>query len=246
MTQAFLDSGAKVGGAAQVIQDSDFSSPNFLALPGEISTAEAAAGVAQAVKARWGRIDGLIHLIGGFAGGTRVDETDDETLDKMLAVNLRAAFYFIKAVVPGMRTEGSGRILAIGSRTAVTPTAGLGVYSVSKAALVSLVQTVALENKDRGITVNVVLPSTMDTPANRKAMPAADPARWVAPSQVAALLVHLASDAASNIQSPGLERPPSPPTPLGGNVGSGALTLLHQGRGLNQFPVSDTRSQEPE
>ena len=117
----------------------------------------------------------------------------------MLAMNLRAAFHFIKAVVPGMRAQGSGRILAIGSRTAVVPTATLGAYSASKAALVSLVQTVALENKDRGITANVILPGTMDTPANRKAMPDADPARWVAPAQVAALLVHLASDAGSNI-----------------------------------------------
>ena len=170
-----------------------------MAISGEVSTAEAAAVVAQKVKARWGRVDGLIHLIGGFAGATRVDETNDEIFDKMLAMNLGAAFYFIKAVVPVMRAQGSGRIIAIGSRTAVAPTATLGVYSASKAALVSLVQTVALENKDRGITGNVILPGTMDTPANRKAMPDADPARWVAPSQVAALLVHLASDAASNI-----------------------------------------------
>ena len=199
VTQAFLEAGARVGGAAQAIRDSDFSSSDFMAIPGEVSTAEAAAAVAQKVKARWGRVDGLVHLIGGFTGGTRVEETNDETLDKMLAMNLHAAFHFIKAVVPGMRAQGSGRILAIGSRTAVIPTATLGVYSASKAALVSLVQTAALENKDRGITANVILPGTMDTPANRKAMPDADPARWVAPSQVAALLVHLASDAASNI-----------------------------------------------
>ena len=140
VTQAFLDSGAKVGGAAQAIQDSDFSSANFMALSGEVSTAEAAAAVAQKVKARWGRIDGLIHLIGGFAGGTRVEDTSDETLDKMLAMNLCAAFHFIKAVVPGMRAQGSGRIIAIGSRTAVIPTATLGVYSASKAAVVSLVR----------------------------------------------------------------------------------------------------------
>jgi NAD(P)-dependent dehydrogenase (short-subunit alcohol dehydrogenase family) len=199
VTQAFLDAGAKVGGAAHSIHDSDFSSPNFMAISGQVSTAEAAAAVVRQVKARWGRIDSLIHLIGGFAGGARVDETDDETFDKMLAMNLRAAFHFIKAVVPGMRAQGTGRIVAIGSRAAVVPTATLGVYSASNAALVSLVQTVALENKDRGITANVILPGTMDTPANRKAMPDADPTRWVAPSQVAAMLVHLASDAASNI-----------------------------------------------
>jgi NAD(P)-dependent dehydrogenase (short-subunit alcohol dehydrogenase family) len=199
VTRAFLDAGAKVGGAAQAIRDSDFSHPDFMALSGEVSTADAAAGVVRAVQARWGRIDALIHLIGGFVGGARVDETSDETFDNMLAINFRTAFYFIKAVLPAMREQKSGRIVAIGSRTAVVPTATLGAYSASKAALVSLVQTVALENKDRGITANVVLPGTMDTPVNRASMPASDPTRWVPPSQVAALLVHLASDASSNI-----------------------------------------------
>jgi len=199
VTRAFLDAGANVGGVSQAIRDSDFPGPTFIALPGEVSSAAAAAGVVQKVIGRWGRLDALVHLIGGFAGGQRVDETDDETLDRMLAMNLRAAFYFIRAVVPGMREQGSGRILAIGSRTAVVPTPTLGVYSASKAALVSLIQTVALENKDRGIAANVILPGTMDTPANRKAMPDVDPSRWVAPAQVAELLVHLASDQAANI-----------------------------------------------
>jgi NAD(P)-dependent dehydrogenase (short-subunit alcohol dehydrogenase family) len=75
----------------------------------------------------------------------------------------------------------------------------VGAYSASKAALVSLVRTIALENKDRGISANVILPGTMDTPANRAAMPGADPAKWVQPAQVASLLVHLATDLASQI-----------------------------------------------
>lgn len=103
-----------------------------------------------------------------------------------------------RAVVPDMRVRASGRILAIGSRTAVDPQPMAGAYSASKAALVSLVQ-IALENKDRGISANVILPGTMDTPANRSAMPDADPAKWVQPLQVASLLVHLASDEASQI-----------------------------------------------
>jgi len=199
VTQAFLDAGAMVGGAAQEIRDSDFSNPNFMALSGAVSTAAEAAAVAQKVKARWGRIDGLMHLIGGFAGGTRVEETTDETFEKMLAMNLRAAFHFIRAVVPGMREQGWGRIVAIGSRTAVVPTAMVGAYAASKAALVSLVETVALENKDRGITANVILPGTMDTPANRDAMPQADFSKWVDPRQVATLAAWLASDEASQV-----------------------------------------------
>ena len=114
-------------------------------------------------------------------------------------MNLRAAFHMFRAVLPDMRARGAGRILAIGSRTAVDPQPMVGAYSASKAALVSLVRTIALENKDRGISANVILPGTMDTPANRAAMPGADPAKWVQPAQVASLLVHLASDEASQI-----------------------------------------------
>jgi NAD(P)-dependent dehydrogenase (short-subunit alcohol dehydrogenase family) len=98
-----------------------------------------------------------------------------------------------------MRLQGSGRILAIGSKAAVEPAPMAGLYAASKAALVSLVRTVARENSDRKITANVVLPGTMDTPANRKSDPKADPSKWVQPIQVAQLLVHLMSDSSSQI-----------------------------------------------
>jgi NAD(P)-dependent dehydrogenase (short-subunit alcohol dehydrogenase family) len=117
----------------------------------------------------------------------------------MLDLNYRAAFFMARAVLPPMRQQGGGRILAVASRQAVEPGALVGAYSASKAALVALVRTIALENKDRSISANTVLPATMDTPANRAAMPDADRSQWVQPSQVAALLVHLASDAAAQI-----------------------------------------------
>ncbi len=199
VTKAFLDAGARVAGVAKKIQDSDFRHPNFVATSAELGSADAARAVVSATIAKWGKIDALVHLVGGFAGGKSVADTDDAMLDQMFDVNLRAAFHMFRAVLPDMRTRGSGRILAIGSRTAVEPQPMLGAYSASKAGLVSLVRTVALENKDRGISANVILPGTMDTPANRAAMPAADPAKWVQPAQVASLLVHLASDHASQI-----------------------------------------------
>ena len=199
VTQAFLNAGARVAGVAKKIQGSDFPHPNFIATSAELGSADAARAVVTATIAKWGRIDALVHLVGAFAGGKSVAETDDTTLDQMLEVNLRAAFNMFRAVVPDMRVRASGRILAIGSRTAVDPQPMAGAYSASKAALVSLVQTIALENKDRGISANVILPGTMDTPANRSAMPDADPAKWVQPLQVASLLVHLASDEASQI-----------------------------------------------
>jgi len=199
VTKAFLDAGAQVAGVSRRIQDSDFGHPNFKAFPGEITSGESARTVCSAVVAKFGRIDVLVHLVGAFNGGKPVSETDDDTFRSMLDANLVAAFYIIRAVLPDMRTRGSGRILAIGSKAAIAPAPMIGAYAASKAALVSLVRTVAIENKDRGITANVVLPGTMDTPTNRAAMPKADPSKWVQPAQVASMLVHLATDEASQI-----------------------------------------------
>ena len=148
---------------------------------------------------KFGKIDVLVHVMGGFAGGASVAETDDATWQKMMDINLNAAFYVFRAVVPVMRQAEHGRIIAIGSRQAVQPAAGVGAYSASKAALVSLVQTVALENKDKNIRANVILPGTMDTPANRAAMPKANFERWVKTSHVAELVVMLAGEAGDEI-----------------------------------------------
>jgi NAD(P)-dependent dehydrogenase (short-subunit alcohol dehydrogenase family) len=199
VTNAFLEAGARVAGVAKEIQNSDFPHPNFIAYSAELGSAEAARATVAAVIAKWERIDALVHLVGAFTGGKSVAETSDDDLEQMLDANLRTALHMIRAVLPDMRSRGAGRILAIGSKTAVDPQPMLGAYSASKAALVSLVRTVALENQDRGITANVILPGTMDTPANRAAMPGADAAKWVQPAQVASLLVHLASDQASQI-----------------------------------------------
>jgi NAD(P)-dependent dehydrogenase (short-subunit alcohol dehydrogenase family) len=198
VTKAFLETGARVAGVSRSIADSDFPSPNFHAISADLN-AETATNIAAAVVQKWGRIDTLIHLVGGFAGGQSVDATTEETLERMLDMNFRTAFHTLRAVLPGMRAQGAGRIVAIGSKAAIDPSPGLSAYAASKAALVSLIRTVAAENRDAGITANVVLPGTMDTPANRAAMPAADPSKWVQPAHVASLLVYLASDQAAQI-----------------------------------------------
>lgn len=199
VTRAFLDSGATVFGVSKAISDAEFSHPAFHALAAEVKTGAQAAELAGRVRREAGRIDALVHLVGGFAGGKTVDETDDDTVERMIDVNFRAAFYLFRAVLPVMRSQRSGAIIAIGSRTAVDPQPMLAAYSASKAALVSLVRTIALEGKPDGISANVVLPGTMDTPGNRAANPAADPAQWVQPQQVASLLLHLASAQASQL-----------------------------------------------
>ena len=199
VTNAFLAAGATVVGVSRSIQAGDFPHPAFTAMPAELADPAAAKALVSDVAARFGRIDALVHAMGGFAGGARVDETDDATLERMLDLNFRSAFYVVRAVLPQMRRQASGRILAVASRQGVEPAAMVGAYSASKAALVSLIRTVALENKDRGISANTVLPGTMDTPANRVGDPEADRSHWVQPAHVAALLVHLASDAAAHI-----------------------------------------------
>jgi NAD(P)-dependent dehydrogenase (short-subunit alcohol dehydrogenase family) len=117
----------------------------------------------------------------------------------MLDMNLNSSFHILRAVLPPMRQAGSGRIIAIGSRAAESPGAMVGAYSASKAALVSLIRTVAIENKDLGITANVILPGTMDTPVNRKGMPGADTSQWVQPASVASLIVWLAGDGGKDV-----------------------------------------------
>src|ERR1700688_1345984 len=199
VTQALLDAGFAVVGLAPKIQQSDFKSPNFTALPAALDSLAAAKKAADTVIASFGKIDVLAHLVGGFAGGTTVAETDDATFQRMFDMNLNSAFHILRAVVPLMRKAGAGRIIAIGSRAAEDPGPGVGAYSASKAALVSLIRTVAAENKDAGITANVILPGTMDTPANRKDMPGADLSKWVQPASVASLIVWLAGNAGKDV-----------------------------------------------
>ncbi len=199
VTQAFLDAGATVVGASRKIQPSEFDSPNFTAIPGEISSYDSARAVVNQAVARFGKLDVLAHTIGGFAGGQSVAETDDATFRQMFDLNVNATFYLLRAALPVMRKTGNARIIAIGSRAAVEPGANVGAYSASKAAMVSLIQTVALENKDAGITANAILPGTMDTPANRKSMPDADFSKWVQPAAVASLMVWLAGDSGKDV-----------------------------------------------
>jgi NAD(P)-dependent dehydrogenase (short-subunit alcohol dehydrogenase family) len=199
VTQAFLDFGATVVGSSRKVQQSDFSSSNFIAIPAEVSTREGAKTLVDQLVARCGKLDVLAHTVGGFAGGQSIVDTDDATFQRMLDLNLNSVFHILRAAVPALRQTGDGRIIAIGSRAAVDPGASVGAYSASKAAMVSLIRTAALENRDAGMTANVILPGTMDTPANRKAMPDADVSKWVQPERVASLITWLAGPAGKDV-----------------------------------------------
>jgi NAD(P)-dependent dehydrogenase (short-subunit alcohol dehydrogenase family) len=189
----FLASGAKVIGV-----DRGWKMPApFATVSADVSTAEGCESmVKQALE--HGPLDALVHLVGGFAGGSGVVETSDETWDKMMNINLRTAFCCIRAALKPMQAAGRGRIVAVGTRMAVEPSPNFAAYAVSKAALVALIKNVAAEGQKFGVTANVILPSTIDTPANRTAMPKVDFSRWVKPESIAKLLVFLASDAAAD------------------------------------------------
>lgn len=198
VTKAMLEAGFAVVGLAPKIDVSDFEHPHFTALPASLDNLDEAKKAVETVLAHFGKIDALVHTVGGFAMGS-VAETDDATFKRMFDMNLNAAFHVLRAVLPHMRAAKSGRIVAIGSRASEEPGANVGAYSASKAALVSLIKTVAIENKDAGITANVILPGTIDTPANRSAMPKADTSQWVQPGSIADLIVWLAGDAGKDV-----------------------------------------------
>ncbi|HYV73626.1 MAG TPA: SDR family NAD(P)-dependent oxidoreductase [Candidatus Binatia bacterium] len=199
VTKALLAAGATVVGIARSISVGPAHDGHFYPVSANLIDREEVASLVARLAEQFGKIDILVHVMGGFAGGASVAETDDATWQKMIDINLNAAFYVLRAVIPVMRRGEHGRIIAIGSRQAVQPAPGVAAYAASKAALVSLVQTAALENKDKNILANVILPGTMDTPANRAAMPKADFAKWVKTSHVAELVLLLAGEAGDAI-----------------------------------------------
>lgn len=145
VTQSLLDAGATVIGVSRKIQASDFNSLSFTALPAETSTAAGAQKMADRIAARFGGLEILAHTVGVFSGGQSIAETGNDTFQRMLDLNLNSTFYLLRAVLPAMRKTRNGGIVAIGSRAALEPAARIGAYRASKAAMVSLIRTLALE-----------------------------------------------------------------------------------------------------
>lgn len=152
-------------------------------------------GAAVTLVKQAGRLDGVIHVMGAFAGGQTVDETPGEVFRQMMAVNFFSAVSLFQAALPELRRSHAGRLIAIGSRAVQVPMAQTAAYAASKAALTSLVQTIAAEAAGSGLTANIVSPGTIDTEANRSAMPGADTSQWIRPEAIGELAVWLCSDA---------------------------------------------------
>ncbi len=150
-----------------------------------------------------GRIDVLIHLVGGFAMG-RVEDYSFSDWQHDFTLNVSTTFLTCKHCLRVMRSRGYGRIVTVGSRGAVQPGAQLGAYCASKAAVVALTQSIAEENKDMDITANAVLPSVIDTPANREAMGSEQAESWVKPESIGEAICFLASRAAGDLRGAAL------------------------------------------
>ena len=199
-------------GAQLVLLDRDAASlqnpyggdPRCLLVTADLlDAAQCEAALAAAVQ-RFTRIDALCHLAGGFRMGEPVHETSAATWNFLFDINARTLLHIAHAVVPHMMAAGAGRIVTVGTQTAHKGTARMGAYCAAKSTVIRLTEAMSAELREHHINVNCVLPSTIDTPENRAAMPDADPSRWVTPLALAEVIAFLVSDAARAIHGAAL------------------------------------------
>jgi NAD(P)-dependent dehydrogenase (short-subunit alcohol dehydrogenase family) len=165
----------------------------------DVTDEVAVQGLIDKLVAERGGLDALVNTVGGYAGGAPMWELETRVLDQMLALNLRSGFILARAAVPAMRKRKQGAIVNIVSKAAMEPAAGAAAYAASKAAALALLDSLAADLKRSGVRVNSVLPSIIDTDANRKAMPKADFSTWPKPEDIARVILFLCSDDAKVI-----------------------------------------------
>lgn len=204
VARAFAATGARLA-LVDVAQPSaelqtEFGGAQHLLLGGaDLSSEEATRKAMTAIAMRCGGIDVLVNVAGGFRW-EKLETGSVETWDSLYTMNLRSAVVSCKCALPALLERGGGRIVNIGAGAAVAKAGlGMGAYTASKAGVQRLTEALAEELKDRNVTVNAILPGTIDTPRNRVDMPKADFSRWVPPEKIASVIVFLASDAASAI-----------------------------------------------
>lgn len=170
-----------------------------LIIPTNLIEASSVAAMVDQVMQRFGRVDTLANIAGGFTMGPLLHETEDRDWDFMMNLNLRSIFNCCREVIPRMRQNGGGRIINISARAAREGKAKMGPYCASKAAVITLTESLSAENREQDINVNCILPGTIDTPRNREEMPDSDFSKWVPPQALADVIQFLASDAARGI-----------------------------------------------
>lgn len=205
---AFAQAGARrvlVGlNQAQLEQTFGLSDQGQLLLAADLTQKSAGQAVVAQALAQFGRIDVLCNLAGGFRMGPAVHETADADWEFLFALNLHSVLHMVQAVVPVMLAQRAGKIVNVGAFAATRGLANMGAYTASKSALARVTEAMSGELREQGINVNCVLPTIIDTPENRSAMPDADPARWVDPADLAATIVFLASPQARAIHGASL------------------------------------------
>jgi NAD(P)-dependent dehydrogenase (short-subunit alcohol dehydrogenase family) len=203
VTLAFLREGATV--AVTWRRESEFTSLASAAgdraaqLAGfniDVTDAHATVDLVGQIQARFNRIDILVNTVGGYAGGTPLWQLEPAVFEQQLDLNLRAAYALTKAVAPALIAQKSGSIVNIASKAAWDHAAGASAYAASKAAAVALIDSLAADLTGSGVRANSVLPSIIDTEANRRAMPKADFSKWPKAEDIANVILFLASDAA--------------------------------------------------
>jgi NAD(P)-dependent dehydrogenase (short-subunit alcohol dehydrogenase family) len=196
VTQAFLDDGWRV--VVPWVEERELERvqghERLATVRADLMDPDSAAG---AVAEAGGELRALVNLVGGFAQGGRVHETPVEDFEAQLRLNLRPTYLMCAAAIPAMLAAGGGAIVCVSSRAALRPFAGAAGYITAKAAVLALVDALHAEYRDDGIRTNAILPSTIDTPANRRAMPDAGFDRWVKPEEIARVIRFLCSDDAA-------------------------------------------------
>jgi NAD(P)-dependent dehydrogenase (short-subunit alcohol dehydrogenase family) len=191
---------------APFLSELGVSADRYHIVPADLADAAQVDALVQAFEQRFGQIDVLAHTVGGYGAGTPVHETGLDLWDKMMNLNARPVFIVGGRVAKHMVEKGiKGKIIFVLARNALKGAAKQGAYTASKAAAQRVMESMALELRDRGINVNAVLPGTIDTPPNRKDMPNADFSKWVQPAQLADAIAFLASDAASALVGASVE-----------------------------------------
>jgi NAD(P)-dependent dehydrogenase (short-subunit alcohol dehydrogenase family) len=200
---AFLAEGAKVMVTYRDAKEFAALQSESTDLPGALEGAQvdvtdetAVRKLVQEIAARHGRLDVLVNTVGGYAGGVKLWELETKVFDRMLNLNLRSGFVLARAAIPVMLKQGSGAVVNVAAKAAVDHGAGASAYAASKAAAVALMDSLAADVKGTGVRVNSVLPSIIDTAANRQAMPDAPFATWPKPEEIARVILFLASDQA--------------------------------------------------
>ncbi len=205
VAQAFLKSGASLAltynsvNSLLLLQKICGTSKNIFLLRGDFKKEDDVKTLVSEVIKRFGRIDVLANVIGGYIAGKPVTDIDEKDWDAMMDLNLKTAFLLSKHVVSAMLKRSSGKVIHVAARGGLKGGGRDAAYAASKSSVIRLVESLSEEVKSKGINVNCVMPSIIDTEENRDAMPSADYSKWVAPSDIARIILFLASEDARSI-----------------------------------------------